>query len=476
MAGAPAMGTCRTGTLVVTSTARRSDSVWLVGHSVAVMASSGFARLSRKHGIKIGAVSLCSVEEVALAVGEIIGHSCVKSTARMNRAVVLFLDKVEQPATRVTLSNVPPFISDDFLIKELSRHGKVVSPIKKVLSGCKSHRRQLFMILNNKTEEFNYRFMVRVDDFDYALFATTSFMKCFGCGEEGHAAVTAADHGRPIAAVWRPVAAVRRSDASARPVAAVRLQTGTAARDGAIETSGSEGAAGAQLDGDNIEVSGERESGTGGSSEVVVEMTDLEIDIVELETLSDSRGNRGYIEVLKSKKLALAKLLDTKVQGALVRSRVQNITEMDAPSSFFFGLEKKHGRKKEPLVYGTRLDVCSGATPRLMTALCRTGTLVLEQLIDIAGPALMDSRAVGSILGIQSARIADRILDLWRQRLSGKEKSLLMDYTQGNAKPNHRDPFPEVHMNPQLEELSGPLLKKNSACTQLTEKLSTTPA
>ncbi|TKS65192.1 putative 149 kDa protein ORF 2 [Collichthys lucidus] len=44
--------------------------------------------------------------------------------------------------------------------------------------------------------------------------------------------------------------------------------------------------------------------------------------------------------------MALANLLDTKVQGALVRSRVQNITEMDAPSGFFFALEKKHGQKK----------------------------------------------------------------------------------------------------------------------------------
>lgn len=44
--------------------------------------------------------------------------------------------------------------------------------------------------------------------------------------------------------------------------------------------------------------------------------------------------------------MALASLLDTRVQGALVRSRVQNITEMDAPSCFFFGLEKKHGQKK----------------------------------------------------------------------------------------------------------------------------------
>ena len=42
------------------------------------------------------------------------------------------------PATEITFSNVPPFISDEFLIKELCRHGKVVSPIRKVLSGCNS--------------------------------------------------------------------------------------------------------------------------------------------------------------------------------------------------------------------------------------------------------------------------------------------------------------------------------------------------
>ena len=116
-------------------------------------------------------------------------HRARLCEVRLNSAVVLFLEKVEQvnrlvetgitvngmfelvtpltlPATKITLSNVPPFISDDFLIKELSRHGKVVSPIRKVLSGCKSpllrhvvsHRRQLFMILNNKDEEFDYRF------------------------------------------------------------------------------------------------------------------------------------------------------------------------------------------------------------------------------------------------------------------------------------------------------------------------------
>ncbi|KAE8280195.1 hypothetical protein D5F01_LYC22338 [Larimichthys crocea] len=104
--------------------------------------TSVFSRLTRRHGIKIGAGSPCSVEEVAL-------HA-----ACMNSVVVLFLETVEQvnrlvetgitvngmfepvmpltqPATKITLSNVPPFISDDFLTRELSRHGKVVSPIRK---------------------------------------------------------------------------------------------------------------------------------------------------------------------------------------------------------------------------------------------------------------------------------------------------------------------------------------------------------
>jgi len=85
-----------------------------------------------------------------------------------------------QPATKITLSNVRPFISDEFLMKELRCCQSVV------LSSCKSPRRQLCMILNNKDEVFDYRFRVRVDGFEYILFATSSTVKCFGCGEEGH--------------------------------------------------------------------------------------------------------------------------------------------------------------------------------------------------------------------------------------------------------------------------------------------------
>ncbi|XP_047464561.1 uncharacterized protein LOC125022186 [Mugil cephalus] len=180
------------------------------------MVDGEFSRLTRKHGIKISASFPCSVEDIALVVGEKVGHGSVKSAARMNGAMVIFLDQVDkvnrvieigitvkgmyvsvlpltQPATKVILSNVPPFITDEFLSRELSRHGKVVSPIKKILSGCRSqllknvvsHRRQLYMILNNRDEELNLVFRVKVDDYDYVIFATSSVMKCFGCGEEG---------------------------------------------------------------------------------------------------------------------------------------------------------------------------------------------------------------------------------------------------------------------------------------------------
>lgn len=45
--------------------------------------------------------------------------------------------------------------------------------------------------------------------------------------------------------------------------------------------------------------------------------------------------------------MALANLLDKKVQSVLVWSCIQNTTQIDAPSSFFFNLEKKHGQRNQ---------------------------------------------------------------------------------------------------------------------------------
>ncbi|KAK3533176.1 hypothetical protein QTP70_012427 [Hemibagrus guttatus] len=65
------------------------------------------------------------------------------------------------PAKKVMLSNVPPFISDEAIGKELSRYGRLVSPIKKIPFGC----------------------------FDYNIFVSSDTdIKCFKCGQTGHLA------------------------------------------------------------------------------------------------------------------------------------------------------------------------------------------------------------------------------------------------------------------------------------------------
>lgn len=174
-------------------------------------------RLSRRHGIKLAPVSNVSVEQCVLAVGEVVGCDSILSASRMNSAVVVFLDTIEkvnsvvqngvviqdtftpimpllQPAKKVILSNVPPFIKDELLLAELSRHGKVVSQMKKIPFGCKSpllkhvvcFRRQVYMVLKKDADELNVAFKFRVDGFDYVVFVTSEIMKCFRCGKEGH--------------------------------------------------------------------------------------------------------------------------------------------------------------------------------------------------------------------------------------------------------------------------------------------------
>lgn len=54
----------------------------------------------------------------------------------------------------------------------------------------------------------------------------------------------------------------------------------------------------------------------------------------------------NYFKSLKKKKAILTDLLGVRAQGALVRSRFQNISEMDVPSRFFFGLERKNGQSR----------------------------------------------------------------------------------------------------------------------------------
>lgn len=82
------------------------------------------------------------------------------------------------------------------------------------------------------------------------------------------------------------------------------------------------------------------------SGEIARSMKILESEIVELQELTASTGNVDNGKVLKRKKNMLAGLMDFKAQGALVRSRFQGVVQMDAPSKFFFNLERKNGQSR----------------------------------------------------------------------------------------------------------------------------------
>ncbi|KAK3548699.1 hypothetical protein QTP70_017249 [Hemibagrus guttatus] len=162
-------------------------------------------RLTRWHSVCI--VCAASVEDCCLAVGNVVGHENIVSASRMNSAIVVFLNDVEKvrkltqngivvnnetilvsplssPAKKVMLSNVPPFISDEAIGKELSRYGRMVSPIKKIPLGCKSplvkhlvsFRRMVFMVFKERVGELNIVFKFNTD------------IKCFKCGQTGHLA------------------------------------------------------------------------------------------------------------------------------------------------------------------------------------------------------------------------------------------------------------------------------------------------
>lgn len=68
-------------------------------------------------------------------------------------------------------------------------------------------------------------------------------------------------------------------------------------------------------------------------------MKNLESEVAQFQHLAESAGERGHIQVLKSKKSALIDLLGVATQGTLVLSRFQHVSQVDFPSHFFLGLE-----------------------------------------------------------------------------------------------------------------------------------------
>jgi len=123
--------------------------------------SDGFATLTARHGLKCLPDESITVEDCLKAISSDIGARNILSASRMNKAVVVFVREesmvhhlvevglsvgdiflpvlpLSSPSKKVTLSNVPPFISNDSLERLLSRYGKIMMPIKMIPLGVKN--------------------------------------------------------------------------------------------------------------------------------------------------------------------------------------------------------------------------------------------------------------------------------------------------------------------------------------------------
>ncbi|KAL7838651.1 hypothetical protein AOLI_G00270550 [Acnodon oligacanthus] len=178
---------------------------------------AGVETLSLRHGVRCVPESGVTVEEVLLAVGEQVGCENIYSASRMNKAVVVFLvmescvsrltesgiwvkgnmvqvSPLSAPATRIIVSNVPPFIKNEVLLKELAWFGKFASDMKMIPLGCKSSavrhvlsfRRRMFMFLNNRHQSLEVSFRCKHGDGSYIVFASSERLRCFECGDIGH--------------------------------------------------------------------------------------------------------------------------------------------------------------------------------------------------------------------------------------------------------------------------------------------------
>lgn len=169
----------------------------------------GGSSLSHRHGVRCVLGPNTAVEDVLIGILEQIGYGNIYSASRMNKVFLteestvkrviehgiwvsgnfLPISPLVTPVSRVTVSNVPPFISNADTECERSRFGKFR---KRVALNCKhldlkhvmSFRRQVFMFLSEPNMDVSFK--VWYERKPRTLYASTGSMRCFECGDIGH--------------------------------------------------------------------------------------------------------------------------------------------------------------------------------------------------------------------------------------------------------------------------------------------------
>ncbi len=84
-------------------------------------------------------------------------------------------------------------------------------------------------------------------------------------------------------------------------------------------------------------------------------MANLEEDIKRLHESIDTEQNQELFGILDERRKNWLKILNLKAQGALIRSRFQNIEWMDIPSKFFLTGGKKMDKNDVFMAYVLRV-------------------------------------------------------------------------------------------------------------------------
>ncbi|XP_034003922.1 NACHT, LRR and PYD domains-containing protein 3-like [Trematomus bernacchii] len=314
------------------------------------------------------------------------------------------------PSTRITVSGVPPFIPNEALERELKRFGKFASNFRSVALGCKdeklkhvqSLRGQVFMFLNCPTQTLDVSFRVRHEEGFYMVYASSGNVKCFECGESGHKRVACPQrrHAAPPGAA-EPGAAGPGAAGEAEPGVAGAAGAARAAEPGA-DGAAEPGVAGAAGPG----VAGAAEPGAAGSAEPGVAgaaaapagapgaadevgMNIVREEMGTVESVVSVRGKQvetgkrvgddvagqvktgavGQVEAVgtqqelpsgSGRQTELQQAADSnevtetqrwtqteKAKGALIRARFTSMRDIDAPTTFFFNLERSVGQRKQ---------------------------------------------------------------------------------------------------------------------------------
>lgn len=261
------------------------------------------------------------------------GHENIISASRMNKAVVVFLKEellvnrlVESgivvsgafvivqplisPTVKVVISNVPPFIPDEDIQRELLRYGKFASGIKMIPLGCKneslkhvlSFRRQVFMFLNAPT--LNVSFHCVYEGKSYMLYANAGELRCYGCGAVGHVRLTCPQR--------EEVTNETDTNGSAEQTVEEKVEN----EDQNVLNNKDLGSVGAESESNNTEVSTE-----------VVENVNGEIELIEEMVMKETEKNTEQVEKVEHGEEVMSVDRDQSSYRIIVNSEGKNSEE-----------------------------------------------------------------------------------------------------------------------------------------------------